>query len=76
MSKKLNYPLLGILLLLPLVGLLAALRMTGLLDITWLTVVGLPLALAAGGVVLGLVEHVSASRPAVERPRIKSRPIL
>jgi|GEM_PF-4218167 len=76
MSKKLNYPLLGVLLLLPLVGLLAVLRVTGLLDWTWQSIVGLPIALAAGGVLLGLIEHMLANRPAVARPRIKSRPIL
>lgn len=76
MSKKLNYPMLGVLLFLPLLGLLAVLRVTGLLDWTWQSIVGLPMVLAAGGVLLGLAEHASAHRPVADRPRIKSRPIL
>lgn len=76
MSKKLNYPMLSVLLFLPLVGLLAVLRVAGLLDWTWLSIVGLPAVVAASGVLLGLAEYVAAHQPVADRPRIKSRPIL
>lgn len=76
MSKKLNYPLLGLLVQLPLLGILASLRVAGLLTWSWQAIIGLPILLAAGCVLMGFLEHVSAHKPAVERPRIKSRPIL